>query len=267
MLIDYHIHTKMCHHANGEMEEYVAEARKKGLDEIGFSDHIPMYFLPEEERDPTIAMQEEELPLYIEKVKLIQAANSDFKIKLGLEADFVPGYEDELREILGKYDFDYILGSIHFIDKWGFDNMHYIDNYKKWDIAELYAYYFEQLQKAAQSKAFDILAHADLIKKFGFRPQVDISPVYEKVTDVIKNADICIEINTAGLRVPAKEIYPNRAFLELCYAKKIPLTLGSDAHKPEQVGESFDQAVKLIKSVGYNEIASFDKRKRKMVSL
>lgn len=267
MLIDYHIHTKMCCHATGEMEEYVAVARARGIDEIGFSDHIPMYFLPVAERDLTIAMPEEELPTYIEKVRQIQTANSDMTIKMGLEADFAVGQEDKLKEILQRYDFDYVLGSIHFIDRWGFDNMHFIDNYKKWVIDELYVYYFELLKKAAQSSVFDIMAHADLIKKFGFRPAGDIHSLYTEVVKVIKKADICVEVNTAGLRVPAAEIYPNQLFLELCYQNKIPLTMGSDAHKPEQVGENFAQASQLIKKIGYKEIATFTQRKRKMVAL
>lgn len=266
MLADYHIHTKMCGHATGEMSEYVAVAKEKGLAEIGFSDHIPMYFLPVLERDPGIAMKEEELPDYVERVKKLQRA-SDINIKLGLEADYAPGQEDKLNQILKEYPFDYVLGSIHFIDQWGFDNAQYIETYQKWDINELYTYYFELLQKAASSGAFDILAHADLIKKFGFKATSSMIPSYTALAKAVKKADICLEINTAGLRVPAGEMYPTPQLLEICYQHKIPVTIGSDAHKPEQVGDHFRQAVELLKKIGYREIATFTGRKRKMVAL
>ncbi|MHB9094083.1 MAG: histidinol-phosphatase HisJ family protein [Eubacteriales bacterium] len=263
MPIDYHIHTKMCGHAAGEMEEYVAVAKEKGLQEIGFSDHIPMYFLPEAERDLTIAMAEEELPLYVERVKEVQQKFYPYPVKFGIEADFIPGMEKELASILNKHDFDYILGSIHFLNGWGFDNSRYKAEYDKWEIYELYQLYFSTLGQAAASGLFDTMAHPDLIKKFGFKPPGDINGLYEETLKQVADSGVCIEVNTAGLRVPVGEIYPSVRFLELCYRFRVPVSLGSDAHKPDLVGCNLREALELLKSVGYSQVATFSGRHRK----
>lgn len=262
MPVDYHIHTKMCGHAEGEMEEYIAAAQQRGLREIGFSDHIPMYFLPVEERDSSIAMREEHLPEYVQKIKDLQKNLCPVQIKLGIEADYAPGMETKLAEILGSYDFDYVLGSIHFLDGWGFDNPAYIEEYKTRDLDDMYRRYFGTLGLAAASGLFDVLAHPDLIAKFGFRPEGGLIELYREALQQISDSGVCVEINTAGLRVPKKEIYPSPDFLKLCFQNKVPVTLGSDAHRPELVGADFPLAIELLKSVGYTQVVTFDRRNR-----
>lgn len=262
MPVDYHIHTKMCGHASGEMGEYVAAAQQKGLREIGFADHIPMYFLPVGERDSSIAMKEEELYAYVRRVREMQEKYYPFPIKLGIEADFVPGMEKELMAVLKRHDFDYILGSIHYLDSWGFDNPRHREEYDKWDLYELYRVYFATVKKAAASGIFDSIAHPDLIKKFGFRPDKDIIGIYEDTVQEIAAAGVCVEINTAGLRVPAGEIYPHIDFLKLCCKYRIPVTLGSDAHLPQQVGMGFREAVAVLKSTGYSKVVTFTGRNK-----
>lgn len=262
MPVDYHIHTTMCGHAEGEMEEYIAAAQRRGLQEIGFSDHIPMYFLPIEERDPSIAMKEEDLPGYIQKIKDLQKSFYPFSIKIGIEADYSPGMEAKLAQILRQHDFDYVLGSIHFLNGWGFDNPAYIDKYKTCDLWELYHQYFCTLGQAAASGLFDILAHPDLIKKFGFIPDCDLGSLYREVLQQISDSGVCVEISTAGLRVPVKEIYPSPEFLKMCFKNKVPVSLGSDAHKPELVGVDFHLAIELLRTVGYTQLVTYDKRNR-----
>lgn len=267
MPVDYHIHTRRCGHALGEMEEYVLEAQRKGLIEIGFADHIPMYFLPPAQRDPEVAMSEQELPDYVADICKLQEKFAPFTVKLGIEADFTPGMEEELKAILSRHEFDYVLGSIHFLDGWGFDNPKYIDEYEHREITEIYEQYYQILCQAAASGLFDSLAHPDLVKKLGFRPAGDISYLYEQAVKIIAEADICVEVNLAGLRVPVAEIYPALPFLQLCHQFRVPVTLGSDAHKPEQVGVGFDMAVQLLKAIGYNEVAVFNGRKRSFLKL
>lgn len=262
MPVDYHIHTKMCGHAEGEMEEYIAAAQKMGLQEIGFSEHIPMYFLPAAERDPSVAMRDDELPGYVQKVKELQERYYPWPIKLGIEADYAPGMETKLTQILRQYDFDYIMGSIHFINGWGFDNPAHIDNYRTCDLGELYRDYFRILGQAAASGLFDTLAHPDLIKKFGFSPAGDLTGLYREALQQISDSGVCVELNTAGLRVPKKEIYPSPEFLRLCFENKVPVTLGSDAHKPGLVGADFDVATALLRTIGYKQVVIFDKRNR-----
>jgi len=116
---DYHIHTHLCGHASGQPFEYVQHALSCGLQEIGFSDHAP--FVSHE--DPGVTMNREQLPLYHQMIKDLQGEYKDrISIKLGIEADYMPGFEDKTKELLDGYSFDYVMGSVHFIGDWGFDN-------------------------------------------------------------------------------------------------------------------------------------------------
>ncbi|OPX88381.1 MAG: Histidinol-phosphatase [Pelotomaculum sp. PtaB.Bin104] len=261
MTADYHIHTKMCGHATGELEEYLAVAAKQGLAEIGFSDHLPLYFLPPERRPAGYAMTEAELCGYVDAVLRVRE-NSPVLVKLGVEADFVPGYEAQLKKLLEAYPFDYVIGSVHFIDGWSFDNHEEIGGYSRWDIGELYERYFALVRQAALSGLFDIMAHPDLIKKFNYMPPGDLTQLYEETVLTFKKAGVCVEVNTAGLRCPVREIYPAPGFLAAAYRHGLPVTLGSDAHHPQITGAGLDRAVALIKTTGYLEIATFERRSR-----
>ena len=170
-MIDYHIHTKLCRHASGEMEEYVECAILAGIKEMGFSDHMPMVT----DRGDGLAMSIEELPLYVDKISELQEKYPEIVIKMGIEADYFPGLEKECKKITDKYQFDYVIGSVHFIKKWGFDNINQIAQWEEKDINKVYSDYFALLRKSAESGLFDIIGHSDLVKKFGQKPSNDIS--------------------------------------------------------------------------------------------
>lgn len=267
MLADYHIHTTMCGHAEGKLEDYILKAKAEGLEEIGISDHIPMYFWPEEERDPTVAMALEELPDYISLIERAQKKFYPFPIRTGIEADFSAEHQSTLRDILEQFPFDYVLGSIHFIGKWGYDNPAYLEEYQNRDIDEIYEQYFGLLEQAATSGLFDIMAHPDLIKKMGFKPRRDIGYIYKRLARVFAEADLCIEVNTAGLRAPVGEIFPAPAFLRECFKAKVPVTLGSDAHQVSQVAAGFREARRLIQETGYKQLTVFCQRKKRSITL
>jgi histidinol-phosphatase (PHP family) len=258
MLIDYHVHTAMSD-ARGEFQDCVKIARRRGLVEIGFSDHFHL-------RKQEYSMSRAKLTEYVEKVQTLKR-NTDFPIKLGLEVDFVPDLQSEHAELVRLKSFDYVIGSVHFIDHWGFDDPGYVAEYQKWNIEELYRTYFSLVQKCAESRLFNIIGHADLIKKFGHRPKSDLTAVYTETVETIKENPVCVEVNTGGLRSPCKEIYPNRTFLEMCFEKGVSITLGSDAHCPEDVGRDFGQASKLIRAVGFEKIVRFTQRKPEPVDL
>ncbi|MDD3653339.1 MAG: histidinol-phosphatase HisJ family protein [Desulfotomaculaceae bacterium] len=261
MITDYHIHTKMCGHATGDLEDYLAVAIRDGLEEIGFSDHLPLYFLPPAAIPVGYAMTEADLPVYVDAVQRLQET-SPVRVKLGVEADYVPGCESKLEKLLKAYPFDYVIGSVHFIDGWSFDNQEEIDRYSQWDIWELYERYFTLIQQAAMTGLFDIMAHPDLIKKFNYLPSQDLMPLYEDTVQIFKRAGVCMEVNTAGLRCPVQEIYPAPGFLRAAFSQGVEVTLGSDAHHPEQVGAGLPEAVNFLKAAGYSEIASFKRRDR-----
>lgn len=267
MLPDYHMHTWRCGHAIGEMEEYVRAARFLGLEEIGFTDHFSMYWLPEAQRDRTLAMAEDEMVTYIREVKSLREKTPDLVIRLGIEADYIAGKEKDLRDLLLPFEFDYIIGSVHYLNGWAFDDPAQLDEYPKRDIDEIYREYFHLLQDAARSGLFDIMAHPDLVKKFGYRCKTDPRPWYEETARTFSQGGVCVEVNTAGLRWPANEIYPSLDFLKACCKYNVPATMGSDAHSPEQVGYGRNKACALLVEAGYREVATFQNRKCTLVPL
>jgi len=256
LLIDYHLHTKRCGHASGEMQEFVDKAIGLGLEEIGFSDHLPLLNLV----DYTLAMSWDEFPFYLADVSRAQENNRNIKIKLGIEVDFLPKHRTQLANIINNYDFDYVLGSVHFLDGWGIDDRRDIFNYENYNIDDLYERYFEQLRLAAESGLFDILAHPDLIKKFNFRPEHSLTATYKQTAEAIAKAGVAIEVSSAGLRKPVREIYPSQEFLNICAQAGIPVTVGSDAHCPEDVGRDFQLLLESLSAAGYDKIATYSQR-------
>jgi histidinol-phosphatase (PHP family) len=259
---DYHMHTPLCRHATGEPGEYARRAVAIGLTEIGFSDHSPM---PRDDFDHW-RMYDRQLDEYVAKVQQAQKDFPDLAIRLALEVDYLPGGEDWIRRLAARHPWDYFIGSVHYVsDDWVVDNPHEISKWKNRDPFEVWSAYFERLTRAAETGFFEIIGHVDLPKKFGHRPQQDCTPLYEKFLATAKKHNCAIELNTAGLRKDCGEIYPSRHILELAFQKGVPITFGSDAHKPEEVGMNFAEAIQLAHSVGYQESCRFTQRKRQMV--
>lgn len=257
-LVDYHLHTERCGHAEGTMADYVRRSVRLGLREVGFSDHFPLLHTD----DPTLSMGLGDLPSYMDEVRGLRPDFQGIEIRLGIEVDYVPGTLARLRAILGEHDFDYVLGSVHFVDGWGFDDPRYVEGYEERDLYGLWSRYFELLGDAAECGLFDVLAHPDLIKKFGYRPSGDVTGLYGMCLDRVSKAGVAVEVNTAGLRKPVGEIYPSEHFLRMCRERDIPVTLGSDAHSPIDVGRDFHKALDLLRRVGYGEILTFENRTR-----
>lgn len=258
MLIDYHLHTFLSDGIK-KPEDYIEAAIKKNISEIGFSEHLNF-------KGRDWVMKIADLPTYIEIVDGLKK-KAKIPLKLGIEIDFVPEGEEKIRKIIENNPFDYIIGSVHLIGDWCFDCSDEILGYKNWDIDELYKVYFDLIQRTAKSKLFDIIAHPDIIKKFGFRPKNNIEGLLMETVEVFKKNEVCVEVNTSGLDKPCKEIYPSQEFLKMCFDKEIPIILGSDAHKPEEVGRYFGKAMKLVKDIGYTQIVQFTDRERKFVKI
>jgi len=254
---DYHIHTALCGHASGEPQDYARHAVDIGLLEIGFSDHAPLF----SHKDATITMDHSQLPIYHHMVESLRAEFADqLLIRLGIEADYMPGYEDRTKSMLSAYPYDYVIGSVHFLEKWGFDDPIQLKEWDNHDVNNVYREYYRLLRKSALSRMFDILGHVDLVKKFDFRPTEDMQAEIEENARVFKKTGVVIEINTSGLRKPAKEIYPSQEHLKLYCEKGIPITFGSDSHRPEDVGRDFDKGREWAMAAGYKEYVLFEKR-------
>jgi histidinol-phosphatase (PHP family) len=267
-LVDYHVHTARCGHASGAMERYVEHAIAAGLTELGFSDHLFMYWLPPDRRDPELGMAEWEHDFYIEDVERCRRRYaSDITIRLATEADFIPGHEAELEAILRRYDWDYVIGSVHFVDDWGFDDARYLSGFDAWDVDALYARYFDLVGASAETGLFDTIGHADLVKKFGHRPTEDQSEPYARLAARFSKTGVCVEVNTAGLRKPVGEMYPHPDLLRACRVAGVQTTVGSDAHAPNEVAADLATAAQLMRQVGYETFVKYAGRRRTAIPL
>ncbi len=263
MLFDYHTHTPLCRHAVGSPAEYIRHARAVGLGEIGFSDHNPMPTPFDDWR-----MAPEELPRYLSLVEEARSGAGEFPVRLGLECDFLPGYEEHIRHLAKQADWDFLIGSVHYVaPDWDIDNPAKLAKWEERPVEEIWRLYFSAYVRMAESGLFDFLAHPDLVKKFGRKPPGELTEYYRDAIEAIADAGLAIEVSTAGLRKEAREIYPAKRFLEMAFRRHIPVLLSSDAHRPEEVGYRFDLALALVREVGYRQLIRFERRKPIPVSL
>ena len=192
-------------------------------------------------------MREAELDEYVEKVEKARRDHPNLVIKLAMEVDYLPGYEDWIRDLAARHPWDYLIGAVHYVsDSWDLDNPQRISEWKRRDPMEVWTAYFERLTMAAESGLFGIIAHADLCKKFCFYPKQDYTPLYTRFLEAAKRHDVAMELNTAGLRKDCKEIYPSPPIVNLAAKLGVPITFASDAHAPTEVGMNFAEAVELL---------------------
>jgi histidinol-phosphatase (PHP family) len=263
MLIDYHTHHVRCGHASGELEDYVKRGIEIGLVQLGLSDHMPLLHVDPATYLPGMAMPMEELPRYVEEcLHLKEKYRNSIDIRIGLEGDYIEGYESEIQSIIQAYPWDYVIGSVHFLGEWDISDFRQLDGWKERDAFEVYRQYYDAVQKAARTGFYDYIGHIDVIKRFGFKPDQDTWELEKAALDAVKECGMAIELNASGLRMPCEEMFPSRKILEYCYQQGIPLTIGSDAHQPERLAQYLDQAVILLREIGFNEIATFAGRKR-----
>src|SRR6266513_1568668 len=226
---DYHMHTPLCHHAVGEPTEYAAQAVRVGLSEIGFSEHSPM---PRDDFDDW-RMLLGDLGEYVAKINKARRDHPGLSIKLALEVDYLPGHEDWIRELATRHPWDYLIGAVHYVsDSWDLDNPKKISEWKDRDPFEVWSAYFERLTRATESGLFEIIAHADLCKKFCFYHAKDCG-----------------------------EIYPSPQIVNLAAQMRVPITFASDAHAPGEVGMNFAEAVELAGRAGYTHCCRFAQRR------
>jgi histidinol-phosphatase (PHP family) len=274
MLTDYHLHLRLDDLAAtaaesftaANVERYREAASERGIAELGVSEHVYRF---------TQALQVWGHPLWREYAHDDLDAYCGFvrehtDLRLGIEADYVRGSEDRMANLLQAHDFDYVVGSVHFLRDYALD----MDDYSVWGTGrsaeEIWREYFLTLGEAARSGMFDILAHPDLVKVWGRErplPEGDLRRYYELAIDGIAESGIAVEVSTAGLRKRAQEIYPAPAFLEMCLEAGAPIALSSDAHRPEDVGADYDQALELLDRLGVGELCVFDRRERRLEPL
>jgi len=274
MLTDYHVHLRPDDLETTPAAEFFTEenaaryrnaADEAGIEELGVSEHIHRF---------TDALQIWDHPFWREQARDDLTAYCEFvrstDLRLGIEMDFVPGREDRISNLLAAHDFDYVVGSVHFV-------RHNAVDHRVWDIWEelgdpdrVWAAYFESLAAAARIGLFDILAHPDLVKVWGGErpaPTRDLRFFYEQTVEAIAESGVAVEVSTAGYRKPVREIYPAPAFAEMCVEAGAVFALSSDAHEPENVGHGYERAVEEMRGWGVSELAVFERRERSLKEL
>jgi histidinol-phosphatase (PHP family) len=273
MLTDYHLHLRPDeddtpperYFTAANVERYLAAAASAGIEELGVSEHVHRFrqaldlwrhpFWEEQARD--------DLDEYCDFVR-------GTRLRLGIECDFVPGAEERTAALLEAREFDYVVGSVHFVGEAAVDH----EGWDVWegstDPDEVWRRYFEALARCVRSGLFDILAHPDLVKVWGGarpRPERDPRHYYEPVVAAIAESGIAVEVSTAGLRKPVGELYPAAAFAEMCVEAGAAFALSSDAHRPEEVGFGYERAVAFLAELGVGEICVFERRERRLEPL
>jgi histidinol-phosphatase (PHP family) len=261
---DYHVHTVRCGHAGGEMRAYVEAALARGLDEMAFTDHIPLYFLPGDDPDPTIAMTREELAGYVDEVAALrQEFAGRIDVLLGLEADYAEGHEAALKDILAAHDWDVVLGSVHWVSGDWIDAPHSGARHEREGTENLWREYYRLIAKAAAAGFFDVLTHFDLPKKFGHRMPPQVAAAEAEAVSAARAAGIAVEVSSAGLRKKVGEEYPAPPLLTKLVDAGVPIVFSSDAHAPAEVAWGRDRIEAAALAAGAREHLSFRKRERR----
>jgi histidinol-phosphatase (PHP family) len=279
---DYHVHIEKGPYTPEWLERFAAVARQEGLQELGLSEHLCDFYEGQKasgawwEEEPEAEDREYSRQWWqgrprcalSEYVAFVQDTHPEgITLRLGVEVDYFPQAEEALRRLVAVYPFDFVLGSVHWLGGWGFDHLNRLERWQGRDVDEVYRRYFAGLCRAARSGLFDVLAHADLVKIAGHRPSFDPTPLYVEAAQAIATAGVAVEVSTAGLHKPVHELYPAEAFLRLLCEHGVPITLASDAHRPEDVGRDFDAAVTLARRCGYTRVCRFSRRGREEMPL
>lgn len=266
-MFDYHTHHYRCGHADGNLEDYIASAVRKGLKEIGLSDHSPIYHRGENPHIlPDTAMSWDELGKYFEEAVLLKRKyQNTVEVRIGIESDYVPGWEDHFRSLWDRDEMDFVIGSIHWVDDWHiFASKQLPPGLSK---EELFSAYVDRLMGAAVSGIYNIIGHMDAIKQWELVPPQKAVEGYTKVLQAMADLGVALELNTSGWRKRVKEQYPARDILVRAHRLGVPVSLGSDAHKPELVGADFDTALKMLRDIGYKQIATFQGKQLRLVDI
>lgn len=254
-MIDYHVHA-VAHGEFAYTREWVGQfiecASQNGINEIGFCEHNE--FIDSVDFKLFKDMQTER--------------KQDITLKFGVELDYFPGSEADLIKFVQALDYDYVIGSVHFIDGWGFDHPDFKGGFEERDIDDIYGQYADILMQMVASNCCDIVGHIDLVKVWGHRPRRKrVLSYLDPVLKAVKYYDLAVEINSGGLRKPVEELYPSLEIIERMYEYNIPIVLGSDAHHPDQMGYGLAEAYRSARLAGYERCIIFNHREKSVVRL
>jgi histidinol-phosphatase (PHP family) len=251
---DYHVHVERGPYTVEWLEKFVEQAKKSGVTDLGISEHAYRFHQTKHllwnawvERKKT-----EDLDAYVGM--LLEARKRGLEIKIGIEMDYMPENGEAMKAFLAQYPFDYAIGSVHWLGGFGFDLDEMRDQWDKGELDDIFDAYFSILEQMVQCRPVDIIGHADVIKVFGFHAPKLAQKWYSRLTPQIKASGMAVEVSTAGWRKPVKEIYPAPEWIAMLVEADVPLVLSSDAHRPEDVGALYPQAIDLLRALGVKRL-------------
>lgn len=256
---DYHTHTPLCKHAEGEPEAFVAKAIQLGLHSYGIADHAPMP--PEQEPYDDWRMLYAELPLYFEWIARAKKAAqlSELRVLSALECDWIPGIEPWIRRLRQEHEWDYLIGSVHYLpNNEAVDNSIYADSTITGSVEGDWKQYWASVQCMVESRLFDVVGHIDLVKIWGRMPEGNLTAYYASTLDALEGSGMAVEINTAGWHKHCGEQYPSVHILSELLRRRIPILINADAHYPEHLSRGWEDAIALLQRLTHNKLTQFE---------
>ncbi len=261
----YHVHSTWSD-GSSTLEQHREAAAAAGLAEWGISDHI---VLRPDGAPVSWSMDPARLPSYIEAVREQQERSpASLPLRLGLELDYFPGQEKAIADLLDGHRFDFIMGSVHYLDDFCIDN-----NLERWKslspagVNDAWRAYFARIAGLARSRLFSFIAHLDLPKAFDFRPTVDLSREIGAALDEVARAGLAVEVNTSGWGRACREAYPSLDLLGACLSRGIPALVNADAHSCRDLTRDLDRGMEWLKTAGYRHVVRFADRRQTAVAL
>jgi histidinol-phosphatase (PHP family) len=271
VLTDYHMHLAgdddaydAASFSDEHIGRYVAAARERGIDEIGFTDHVFRFREAHGWFDHPLWQADAVAELAAYHAGVTAARDAGAPVKAGLEVDWLSGRAADIRAAVDGYEWDYLLGSVHWVDGLAVD-WELAPIWERYAAADVWRLYTNELCAAAASGIYDSMSHPDLAKVFGQRPP-EPERLYAEIADAFAAAGVCAEVSTAGYRRQLGELYPSPVLLRMLCERGVPVTLGSDAHAPEGVGRDFLRALGELRQAGYRTLTAFDRRQRRQVA-
>lgn len=252
-LITTHTHTGFTNHGTGTVEELVSAAEAAGITTIAVTEHYPLT----DAFDPThyVSMAASRVGEYLAAIEAAREAHPAIEIIAGCELDWLGDDEDRTFAPEEFAPFGLVLGSVHYVDRWPFDDPAQRSRWDEVGADAIWRRYFEVWCEAASSDApFTVMSHPDLAKKFGFMPSFDPQPLYDAAAEACASAGRMVEVNTSGSYYACKEMFPAPALLKAFCRAGVPCTVGTDAHKPEHVARDIEQAYRLMAQAGYTTV-------------
>ena len=278
MRIDYHMHLEYEEYEEEKVEGFIRAGRARGLNEIGISEHTHTFPEFEELYYSELKLDSSEVGQYqkrwLKRNKFKHTLKEYFElmkkvkaVKIGIE---VCNFKNQraVAELLSGWEFDYRIGSVHFLWGWGFDSKELLDEWRRHDLRDIWEEYTRQVELIAASGNYDILGHPFNIRLFKHIPTFDTSTYHERVAAALKQSGMSIDVNTGTMyRYPVEEISPYGEFMKIASREEIPITINSDAHYAEDVGRNYEEAMEYVRGYGYKKIARYSKRKCELVEL